>query len=320
MGGWDGNGAWLSVELSTTAEVALVALYSYKTRGGMELSPFELWLGDSHGDLNEKCAGPIDEQPDVGGSPLYVPCEAGGSAHRFVTLKQVGRWRALFLSEMAVYVRSDADTPSATRPSSGAEIVARIQQRFDDGFPSNEARTAGVLFHKFDNYEMPGREWELCVDTPERFCPSPVDHVSCSIVNRDRPHPWGYGMDDYVGVLLAADTPLLCGYFGDVGTGGAINGACGFCTASGCVGGGRGYDVAEAIRLSDGQNEIIVGQLHWAAHQPDIFEAIVYLSEEGGRAHAMEVHARFLAHFGLTASQLPLVRYDWGSGTFSEAS
>ena len=143
----------------------------------------------------------------------------------------------------------------------------------------------------------------------------PVDHVSCSLINADRATPWGFGVPEYVGVILAADTPILCGYFGDVGTGGAINGGCGFCPVDGCSGGGRGYDVAEAIRMSDGQNEVIVGQLTWAQNQPDIFEAVVYLGPEG-EPHAREVHARFLEHFGLRPHELPLVRYDVREGRF----
>ena len=71
--------------------------------------------------------------------------------------------------------------------------------------------------------------------------------------------------------------------------------------------------------MSDGQNEVIIGQLHYEQHQPDIFEAVVYLAEES-EAHARRVHARFLEHFGLQSDQLPIVRYDWHTKTFHDMS
>lgn len=281
-----------------------------------ELAPFEIWLGDSHGALDEICAGPIEENPNVDGTPLYIPCNSTGRPRRFVTLKERGNWRAFFLSEMVVYARGDASAaaPKVLPPRNSSAAVAIIQERFDNGEPSNDAARAGVLFHKFDIANIAQQEWNLCVG---RTCQSPVDHISCSLINKDRSHPWAYGLADYVGVILAADTPILCGYFGDVGTGGSVNGACGFCTADGCRGGGRGYDLAEAIRNSDGQNEVIVGQLHWEQHQPEIFAAVVFLGPDG-EVEARAAHARFLANFGLSGAELPLVRYDWQTGTFHD--
>ena len=246
---------------------------------------------------------------------MYVPCETNGTNRRFVTIKQRGNFRPFQMSEMVVYVRGG----HVRGHRDGARIVAAIQARFDNGVPSNNAAEAGVLMHKLDNYEMPMQEWELCYDTPTRRCPSPVDHASCSLINHDYSHPWGYSVTDYVGLILAADTPILCGYGGDVGTGGAINGACGFCTAEGCTEGGRGYDVAEAIRRSDGQNELIIGELYWTQHQPDIFDAVVFLND-AGEASARILRERFLAHFGLRPSELPLVRYDWRAGRFEEVT
>lgn len=38
MGGWGGNEVWLSVEVPQNTDVALIALYSYMTRGGMGAS------------------------------------------------------------------------------------------------------------------------------------------------------------------------------------------------------------------------------------------------------------------------------------------
>ena len=310
MGGWDGEG-WFSVELRPEqSDVAMVTLYAVMTRGGMELAPFDIYLGDFHGDLDTRCAGPILESPDINGQPMRVPCMRNGTDQRFVTVKHRGRLRAFSMTEMVVYVRG-----GQARGRRG-NIVAEIQSRFANGVPSNDAAAAGVLMHKLDSYEMPGHEWDLCYGTPERRCPLPVDHVSCSLINHDRPNPWGWMVDDYVGVILAVDTPILCGYAGDVGTGGSVNGACGFCSADGCSGGGRGYDVAEAIRRSDGSNEMVIGELEWAQHQPDIFDAVVFMNE--GEASARVVHQRFMSHFGLLPSELPLVRYDVRTREFTE--
>ena len=316
MGGWDADGGWLSVEVAEDTNFALVALYSYKTRGGMELAPFSIWLGDEHGHVGDgatNCTGVIEESPSTYGAPMIVPCE--GRGRRFLTVKQQGRWRSFSLSELAVYAHANYPQPPPARNTDVTELVRSIQARFDHGVPSNRAVEAGVIMHMFDEFEFAERPWELCRDTTERLCPTPVDHVSCSIINADRPFPWGHGIADYVGVILAADTPILCGYSGDMGTGGAINGGCGFCPVDGCRDGGRGYDVEEAIRRSDGQNEVIVGQLVWAQRQPDIFAAVVYLGEEG-EARARDVHTRFLQHFGLPSNELPLVRYEVSAGRF----
>ncbi len=282
--------------------MAAISVYRMFPRDGMELAPFELCLGHSHGDCQARCAE-VNEEPGAGGAMLMTQCAATAreQAYSFVTLRHLGKGRQLFLSELVVYKHPDKPYVPAPRD----QIVSRMQARYDAGRPNNSPAKAGVMFHKFDNSEEDGRPWELCSHIG---CEQAVDHLSVSIINRDRPNMWGFAIRDYVGIILGAHTPVLCGFAGDVGTGGAYNGACGSCNARGCTGGLRPMALWQAIEQSEGGNEIIVGSIYWDTHLPEVVDAVVFVYPEG-EGEARKTHRAFLRHFGLAAAQLPLVQY-----------
>ncbi|KAL1529727.1 hypothetical protein AB1Y20_000663 [Prymnesium parvum] len=105
------------------------------------------------------------------------------------------------------------------RPRSYA-VVNEINARWQHGTPSNNLSSAGVMLHLFDDYEdkANGRPWRMC---RREQCPSQIeiDHLSCSVVNAQRPAIFPGGAAE--GIILSADAQFLCAYSKDVGSGAA---------------------------------------------------------------------------------------------------
>ena len=191
------------------------------------------------------------------------------------------------------------------------DVAKAINERFQSGGPSDEPSDAGVLVHFFDSYEnwRDERPWEFC----NAGCEFGIDHISASLIwaQYGHSHPWGWDKvrTRRLGVVLAANTPILCGYSGDGATGGQFNGACGSCSPiHGCSESRPLKGILERSRVF---NEMIVGELYWSSHLPASIEAFLALdpSSAADLALGRRVHQKFLAQYGLSAAQVPLLRF-----------
>jgi hypothetical protein len=122
--------------------------------------------------------------------------------------------------------------------------------------------------------------------------------MSLSIVSAARPNVYSSGASE--GVVLSPNTEILCAFTADAGSGSNVNGGC-----------ADAWDNAQLRPTLRSQppsswNEVIVGSLFLERHMPGAVEAILWHGQEG---RARKVHAGFLEYYGLTAEQVPLVRY-----------
>ena len=60
---------------------------------------------------------------------------------------------------------------------------------------------------------------------------------------------------------------------------------------------------------------MIVSAPYWNAHLPQMIEAIVVVNQE--KMWGSGTHHGFLSRWGVSAAQVPLVRYDQREGTFT---
>ena len=114
-----GSNQWLSVQVITVevaAGIGFVAIYN----GGADLSllsPFEVWVGASAGDMGStaiKCAGPMNVPSGPG--PFTLSCNGATSpiGPPFVTLYLPGANRVVSIGELYAYAR--ITTPAAPSP------------------------------------------------------------------------------------------------------------------------------------------------------------------------------------------------------------
>lgn len=299
-------GAWLSVQVPPGPLVGSVGVYVFQPWEGIQLAPFELWVGDRFGETRRKCAGPITAEPKIGA--LWLPCTQPQQGE-YVTLRLLGASRRLFASELVVF---EPPTPSSAPPSpstalppaSAQSVVARLNARFRGGGPdaawSGDPRlalaAAGVLVHMFDGSEdwAGNRPWAMC----EAGCRAPLDHMSASIVSAARPLLYSSGGSE--GLVLSPTTEILCAFTADVGSGSNVHGGCPDTWEEG--------QLRPTLRSQPTStwNEVIVGSLFWERHLPSAVEAVLWHGQEG---RARRVHASFLDYYGLTVEQVPLVRY-----------
>lgn len=199
--------------------------------------------------------------------------------------------------------RTPAPLPLPRTPPSG--LVARLNQRFALGRPSDTIEDAGLLVHQFDRTTGQG-------ETPWVPLP-PATHVSCSVFNARTPHLYS---PSAAGVVLSPrHARIRCLYATDGGTTGTPDG-CGRrarCTP-------RKWWMcnwpptklrkmleAHAAHNCRGWNEVIVGRADWLRSLPALLEAVFFMK---GRSepHARRVHAAAARYFG--RNSLPLLSFD----------
>ena len=313
------------------------------------LPPFELWVSGVPGDAvggdasSVRCGdGPLAIPLGVGG--FFFRCPAVGTLlarNTYVTLRQVGTARVLSLAELQVYSlpfpspppipplgpsppipppRPPLQPPPPPLPGTPPveppplqAVADAINRRFLQGAPSNKLEEAGLLIHMFDALEDGREPWTVC---HSGWCAGQVDHMSCSLINARLPHLFNQG----VGLILAADTQILCSFSADGGTQGRAHGGCGGrlcnlghwweCSWSPAY--TQGMLQAQEAHNAHGYNEVIVDAYHWNQHLPAIIAAVVFGSG-GAAARAMQVHRAFLSRFGRTAAQTPLLAMNLGN-------
>ena len=311
---------WFSVQMAAGTRVDRVQLYIFRpfvahgNQIGERLAPYEVWLGNFFGDSGSgamRCGDTVYDEPSADALPAILSCAASGQGRQsYVTVKQVGQpsVRNFFITELAVFAPSNPIVVPTRR-----DVAKAINERFQSGHPSDALSDAGVLVHFFDSYEnwRDERPWEFCSSGCElQFG---VDHISASLIwaKHGHSHPWGWDKvrTRRLGVVLAANTPILCGYSGDGATGGRPNGGCGSCSPTdGCS---ASRPLKGILERSSTFNEMIVGELYWSSHLPASLEAFVAFDPISHTDLALGrlVHRKFLAQYALSAAQVPLLRF-----------
>ena len=78
-----------------------------------------------------------------------------------------------------------------------------------------------------------------------------------------------------------------------------------------------GMLTSQEANNAGGYNEVVISSNAWEAALPGLIEAVVYVGR-GGASRAREVHEKYLAHYGRTAAQTPLVHFT--GHTFEDVS
>ena len=306
---------WLSVQTDGTSRIGYIAVFAYRAWEGIRATPFEVWVGNDFGDTesteavrctftgSESHPSTIWREP-ISGAPVLVACSA--SSGNFVTLRQHGKGRSLFISEIVAFAPSPGANDALARPRPSyirRNAAAGISRRYSEGHPSMSIREAGVLVHLFDNFEdwHGGQPWRMC----NTGCTVPVDHFSCSIITRMRPKI--YEGDGIVGgMVLAPDTEILCAFDHVIGTGSQINGGCPKVWQPEQL-----FEVLQAGETQNWINQVIVGDFDLERNLPHAIDA--FFISKGDGAKVIDAHEKFLRAYGLCSSDVPLLRYDGAS-------
>jgi len=338
---------WISVEVQPPArlvhslELIIFDPAGPTIQGGHVLGEYEVWVGDTAGELRTRCSGPTAE-PMHDGVPVRVVCGLARGTHVTMQLSGEvhGRDRQIFLSELRVFTPA----PPATSPPSprrAGEVGDYINSRYENATPSGRLEDGGVLVHIYDGFESGPQPWDICHGAD--CVRGPVDTISSSLISRRL--PWLFEAEarwGQVGFIIAPDVQVLCAFYRDAGSGGHPNGKCPFPPNTGkhSIPPHEGEPLSSVIKehfeacagevspftgvakrnghCGSGYNEILVSWAHWELNLPWSVEAFMYGGgpkywEENG-ARARKIHADFLQHFGLTRAEVPLLRYDCGPG------
>lgn len=204
-----------------------------------------------------------------------------------------------------------ASPPAAPVPAA----LIDIRRRFFHGVPASHLASAGLLVKVVDGMEDDAwQPWHAC---RSGWC-STVDHVSASVINHDLPHIYADVHDDlHVGFVLAATLDFHCSMLQDGGTVMNYHGGCEArctCGQPGCY-----WCVYQPSQLREfvrdhmagdrtTYNEVVILKEAWEAALPGSIEAVFCVHSDGCH-QAREVHRRFLEAYGLSASDVPLLRY-----------
>ena len=232
--------------------------------------------------------------------------------------------------------------PPLLPPPSAPHIVDLINARFQLGRPSNDLSEAGVILHVFDESAQQDTPWAPRYHT--------TAHVSASIIYKDLkkredrrsvPMPFSDGGL----VIRPTATMISCAYPIDASSmvlhpskrNGWLSGCpdrwCGAKSPGRSCGfayhhprsAWRPSDLAAMLEhhktfgdpwkppgFHSGYNEIIIQPNVWRDHVPEVIEAFFHLKNcTCQNVHDVAgAHAKFLQHFHLTASQVPLLEFD----------
>ena len=220
----------------------------------------------------------------------------------------------------------------------GPRVVDRLNARFHNAQSSNDLGEIGVLVHTFDGQEDPTEPWLAC--RPEQSCAFYGDRVSTSLVRPGRVATYEFQGAGAGVIANPGVARLLCAYGGDGATRGKTcnpPGVSAACTPGCTMRGGWGLPWCDADASQDSwcnrrpwrpsdlhrlitieptgdggrhnqlssYDELVLDGSSWNAHMPNAIEAFVKTSADD--RHATELHAAFLARYGLSAAQVPLV-------------
>ena len=196
-------------------------------------------------------------------------------------------------------------------------LVARLNERFRLGKPSNDLHAAGVLVHVNDRTEDPAHRWKPCYQACNhgQF----ADRVSCSLINAGQPRLWpgGGGL-----VLSPQHAKVRCSYGCDGATnskrkpGGCLPVVCdgppsncqSCAFASDDLGAMLKYH--RATTAGGLHNEVVVDSAVWPE---GIVEAVFETTDYD--EHARAAHADYLVQHGVSAATFPLLKLDLALST-----
>jgi hypothetical protein len=217
-------------------------------------------------------------------------------------------------------------------PALPPEALRDLNERFRNGRPSSRMAEAGILIKVVDGMEdETNAPWHACITG---WCSS-VDHVSTSLINRQLPvtyqavHP-----ELHVAFLLRPDAVTFeCAMLEDGGTVMSEAGGCAsrpLCPGSWCVYPpaqleqfvrahlDEGFCATAGLPCRETYSEIVILKPEWERMlERGGIEAVACLSddhEHDGCHEARDVWRRYLAAYGLSADQVPLVRYRGEAG------
>ena len=211
--------------------------------------------------------------------------------------------------------------------------------RFVQGTPDNDLSLAGVLVHQWDGQEdshgTVDRRWLPC-PTSVSWCAEFGDRFASSIINRRM-----NGLFNTQGGLIFRTSPaevneILCSWAADGGTMEKVCHPLG--PSEDCMPGCwmetpnwctpqrnwqcafRPNDLQSMMRVFEAAtngndntyNEVIVDALYYVRHLPNSLEAMFVKS--AGDQTTRRAHANFLAAYGLTADDVPLLLYTGNRG------
>ena len=176
-----------------------------------------------------------------------------------------------------------------------------LNARFNAGAPTNDLNAAGVLVHVFDGHLDARAPWHTVQDG---WMQQYSLILSTSLVNA-RKH--GVFAGDAGGIVLSPRSTVLCAYPYD---GGAMNFANG-CGPSWCSEPNNIWGCAFPPSMLYRMQQIHEGGPQWPYNEVVVdANGIIIEAVFGGRGGAAEaMHARLIAHFGLTANQLPFLGF-----------
>lgn len=164
--------------------------------------------------------------------------------------------------------------------------------------------------------------WHVC---QTGWCAGIVDHLSCSLVNTHTPVLY----NNHWGIIVSSDTRIECFFTSDSATWRRTMGGCHEVPAcfEGHTLGSWGCAWSAETQLAQGltyhmhkpatYNEFVVSAQYWESALPGIVEAIMCQTRCD---RARVVHQSFLAVYGKTAADVPLLYYEPEAGGFTDIS
>lgn len=213
-------------------------------------------------------------------------------------------------------------------PPGSAPIVQRLNERFANGFETNDIARAGVLMRAFDGLELPYKPWMPCPTNvgPLHMCSKYRDRFPTSLV-------WPGHTVVYLGlgqgglVIRPSCAFPRCMYHGDGTTMSKPDDACPeLCTTPGaklwrCAWPKDQLKSMLEHQQADQHNELVLEASEWVSRLPATVEAIFSVPKAATSNHerARTAARDFRNNYGLSATELPVVLYDPDSagGPFS---
>ena len=204
------DNAWVSVQLDVGSRVDCVAVYN-RDDGNPTfqawLSPFEVYVGSSYGDLGYQCAAPMSVP--VGAGPFLINC-GGTTAGSYVTLRLAGPQpggRYLSIAELKVFSAQGPPSLPPPPPVCGDLIVGLTDLAFVSAsvgetawcFHMDSTRPAWVsqfgacdtFFHSAAYGGLGGDERSIryCYTDPSGDCKADDAYTPCDLGNVPPPPP-----------------------------------------------------------------------------------------------------------------------------------
>ena len=275
------------------------------------------------------------------GYEVHAAALASGADVPFLRYDGAATKYPFLLVDVPPPMTSQRSSPAIAQSARGGPpggVVERLNARFRNAKSSNDLGEIGILVHTFDGQEDPTEPWLAC--RAEQFCGFYGDRVSTSLVRPGRVATYKF-QEASAGVIANPEVAqLLCAYGGDGATRGKTcnpPGVSAQCTPGCTTRGGWGLPWCDADASQDSlcnrrpwkpsdlhrlitieamgsggshdqlssYDELVLDGSIWNAHMPNAVEAFVETSANDPRA--AKLHAAFLARYGLSAAQVPLV-------------